>query len=1375
MRRRLALLVVLVGVIANAYLDYLLFLQNPAELEEVVRVTLRKVAPDYDPKMLGPFEFSLFERRVVISGLRFHERGNPERVLLEVGRVEATLGGIPPAVERLVLHQPRASLRIDREGNLNLPRGSSSADAAPPELSEMEVEVKDAWLRVQNDFEGQGSDVLLADVDLQLSVGRDQAVSGRGSARLGALYDFKDPLAAGGRAVATGSDPGLADRRYQDLFPQVELAVDRRPGEPLQVQVGLRGGTLSPQLRSLIPPLFQRTIWAELNPSGGELDAVVRARVGVEGVKVNASVRPRGVTVQPRGFSIPIREVGGPFEVVVSVPQDGPPELLGVTWENVRGSVSGGTCLSRGQVWPGSADEKVTLFLYVDAQEIALTPPLVAAMPADIRAVYQRFDPQGTVGRAKVLIFKGPFHEEPQISVQVAELLGTLSATYEDYPVRLHEVEGSFSLKEGANVEVRASGRLDLGGRAEVEAMVMHGDLIHVEVRGHDVPLGTRILDVLSPGVRRYVAPFHPEGGRTNFKVVVEKPGARALARPHVELDLQGVTVAHDLFPYRLAATGKVVVDPVFPPDVGPDDDPDPARIDVQLDLGLQRTGAVEGARLVGPLSVPLGEAELTCDLAIGARRIELGSELLEALPSGPREVAEVLRPSGALVGLAGRVRALERFEVDTRGEGLLVAPGPEGEPGRARQFVVEVERARVCRDGPRLRLENLKARAPGGGEITGTGEVLKGVGDESRTVALDLSVRDALLDQRALELLPAGEARDALARLEARGRVDARVRLRSAPGVPDQHLIELGLRGVEARVHGLAPALAGLEREPVRDLRGELRVELPRGVDLIGLRGRLAGAQVEVAGRVGVAPPAPPPGPAACLGGPGGAVLGLLGERLAPPFDLSLSLTGYRVDERTATLGGPPVQDALARFPASGPLDLRARIHRAAADATPAMRVRIEPRGLRVVPALLPVPCEQVEGVLELVEGAPVLIDLRGAIGQGRFRLRRDRAAEGRLPEAGASGMALAVDLVGFARPGDARAFEAELPERFRAALGALDPRGPVDVRAQVYLPEAPERAIVWVAEVRPHALALSAGLRLEGIEGALRLSGRLTELERGSLEGELELAQLGWKRQIARNLRGRVRLRDGVLSVGVRGAAFAGEIYGGQLVGLVEYAVQTGAYEGWVKVDQASMARAVDELGRLREPESGGGGGGGGGGSGPVKGSLDAWLHFLGGGVGLDGRPREFQGRGEIQAKDTNLVKVPGLDLFRGLADAVRGESTAPLAFDTIDVDYRTDGRKLFLDHVRLDSRALALTGAGGWVRFSEDPELNGDIRLDLVPLDTGVNVITLFLRQNLIPLTGYSVRGKVWDVTVVTGIPFFAGAEGILVPDEEGDGPR
>ena len=81
MRRRrflTALVIIASSLTLNVYVDYMLILRNPAELEVMVNEALKAIAPDYAPKLGSVVEFSLSQRRVVFADLAFHEKGHPE-------------------------------------------------------------------------------------------------------------------------------------------------------------------------------------------------------------------------------------------------------------------------------------------------------------------------------------------------------------------------------------------------------------------------------------------------------------------------------------------------------------------------------------------------------------------------------------------------------------------------------------------------------------------------------------------------------------------------------------------------------------------------------------------------------------------------------------------------------------------------------------------------------------------------------------------------------------------------------------------------------------------------------------------------------------------------------------------------------------------------------------------------------------------------------------------------------------------------------------------------------------------------------------------------------------------------------------------------
>ena len=320
---------------------------------------------------------------------------------------------------------------------------------------------------------------------------------------------------------------------------------------------------------------------------------------------------------------------------------------------------------------------------------------------------------------------------------------------------------------------------------------------------------------------------------------------------------------------------------------------------------------------------------------------------------------------------------------------------------------------------------------------------------------------------------------------------------------------------------------------------------------------------------------------------------------------------------------------------------------------------------------------------------------------------------------------------------------------------------------------------AIDWVAEIRPEGFAATAGLRLDDVTGVVRASGRFSEMRQGAARGELRIERLDWKKQTLSDIRGPFELRGGVLRMGQRDRPIVGRLYGGQAALQTEFRFSDGAYRGWLEVREASVARCLEELGELREEP--------GASSSPsaraITGELFATMDFLGGGRQLDGRPREFMAEGALHARETNLVEVKAFDWLRTVRDALRGETTKPEAFETMHVDYGMSLDRVTLRAVRLDSPSLILVGGEdviqggeGWIRISEDPETNGDIFLDLTPFDTGSTVLDNLLQMS-VPLTGVTVRNKVYDPQVIVGVPFYGAAEKIwrgILDDEEAETP-
>lgn len=1345
--RFLAALVVMAATLSgNAYLDYRLILDNPAELQAMVLRTLDTIAPDYQPTMGIP-EVSLRERLAVIRDLTFHEKGQSGRTLFRVKRVEAVFDLVPPALRRVTLIEPEVTIRIDAAGNLNFETGAEVSGSRPQLGSDLAVRIVDGRLRLVNEMERPARDLVLDGVTADLQVTRDLQVVGTGGLRLGALFDPADPLAGDGRPLSRLG----RDLRFRPVFPDVRFEVERRADESVHADVELGRCTLSPLVRSIIPNLFQDAVWDELQPGGGVQTRLrVDHRAG-EGLHVSASIRPRGARVRPRGFAMPITGIEGAFEVAVALDPDHPepgPRILGVSWQNVTGDVGPlGRVRSRGAAFPGGANENLTLYVYVDARDIPLGQELEDALPPDIRAVYRRFTPRGSIGHAHVQVFKGPFVEEPQISVHVAELGGTVSAAYREYPVELEGISGTFQLREGANVEIHARGRFGVGGQAEVDAMVVHGDLIHVDVRGEGLPLGPQVVASLSPAVREFVEPFRPDGGLADFHLRVSKPRPDALPVPVVTVELRDALVRPPGFPLALTTSGRIRVDPIFPAGAREEDDPAPES--VRLDLDLRAAGGpVTAAVVSGALTLSPATRHFEGDLGVEVGRLELDPELLAGLPAEAREVARVLGPTGAVRDLALRIGGPRRLAVRGRGDGLRVTPAEFPYP-------LEVTAFALRREGELLELTRVDGRQPAGGRLAARGEVLLGPGDGSPTVALDIEGEELVVEPALLAALPAGAARDQLQALRPGGRTAARLQLGITPELGLELEGELALEGVTAHVDRLHPLLARLRDEPARDLRGLVRLE-PDRVTLEGLEGQLLGGQLVVSGTIETGPPRGPTGrpeepPAAA----------------DPPLSLAVFLSDLELDARKRQLlATPELADTLAQFPADGPLEVGLRLERGRGGGETDARVTLRPRGLTVRPRFLPLPITDLSGAIEIAAGEPARIELTGRLAGAPLTIGRDLRAEGEFPAGGAAGRVFALRLDGFQRPPEGPErdlFERDLDPAVADLIEGLDPTGPLDVEAFVYVPRHPRAAITWVAEARLGGFGCTPGVRLDDLRGVVQASGRLAEFRLGSCQGEVVLERGDWKKQTFTDLRGQFRLEEGVFTFGARGAPFVASLYGGDLAGVVEYLVRERTYRGWLGLRDARLGPCMDQLGELREGPSEGGN------QVPYTGDLSGSLAFYGGGQLPDGRERRLAGEGWMHLRESNLIEVGPLDTGRIILDAIKGENSRPYALETMHMEFALQPDRIRFQRVQLNGPGITVVGDDGYLKF------NGDIELDLVPFDTGGGIWQdILVNASPVPFTAYKVSGKVWEARP-RPLPIYSGIERLVrlvFPGDEDD---
>jgi hypothetical protein len=1414
-RRRVAGLIVVLTIVFNLVVDYQVLLANPRELEAQAKRFLSAALPGYEAKFEGPTKFNFFTGRLKLEGVTFHREGHPEQVLFSVPELTVESDELIPTQLTIRAVNPIANLEVGPEGLRGLDLFSDSDEPTTSLPLDLSIEIVGGRLRLKvDDVEGINAEVLVnvrTLPDRTLQIHRDLSAEGALGLYLGVLVP-----AASGSASPGGGPLGVPTGRVaRHVLPDLKVEVARSHGGPLNLQATGRV-LVSQTIRGLLPTEFRTGVWDEIGILRGEVDINARVVAPGEGATVDIALEPHAAAIKPKNFPVELSDItGGRFEITIAVPPQGPPAFLGVSWEHIQAKIAAeragdpglGQLESRGTVYPGGKGEGVSMQLLVAVKELPLAPQLVAAFPPQIRAVYQQFDPQGTVSEAHVQIFKGPEDRDalvlrdgrrirgvldprtrltkdaddntvpspnqplqvgldsalrfvtyrgedlllpirsvvevlrndgPQISVWVPHLDGRVSACFEDVPARLNNIQGWFSLREGANVELLAEGDLELGGKARVKALVMHGDLISVDVTGRDVPVTKKLENVLPGTSKDMVAPFHLKGGSLDLHVVVSKAGRGKPVLPVVKAQLHGVSFDHDAASMPLTADGLLEVRPRF--DTA--EQSEPTQIDLKLDVALSGKG-VTAALASGTLTLPPHQPPEGLDFSSDLSAT-LGSLDLGALPPPIRKILETVRPKGRALNVVARVKGPLDMRIQAKGAGLTVRPRAFDLPLRVDRFDVEVGAKRVT-------LHDLWAGRTTGGDFRAKGWFgLEGGPDDPPDLSLELNhIQNLPLDADFVRALPEGP-REPLERLEAEGLLGGRLQLDLRRGAPANYSGVLELSKTRLTLHAIDESLQHLDTAPLSEVRGFVELS-PREIVIRDMRGKVAKADMTLERGVLSLDP-------------------VKGELRG--FDLSATLSNLLINARTRALAGPEAQDMFRRFRTDGPAELDLRAFRAAPEDETHLHLLARLQGARVVADLFPVPITDLRGEVRIEDGEPVLLDLAGRLSPtpltGGFgaakadaatiRIWRDRKQEGRFPENGKAGRVYRVHVKDFERfplvegakgPASLRTrFERELKKTWRETLDHFDPVGVFDVEAWVYQPNDEEAPLRWVVEARLREGAITLvryedeeppppgerpGLGFTNLKGVARLRGTLSEMELGSCNGELRLLTADLFKQTISDLRGPLRVKQGVLSLGVAGQPFRASFYGGDFLGRTDYAFKGGAYRcsfglglgrGARPGRLPAMMKELDEL--SDEPDEGP--------SFPYRGRLTAKVDFDGGGPDLLGRPRPFRGRGRLQLNDSNLLETPFLKAFQTLVAKLRGSRESdPLPH--LAVDFKMNERGLKLDTADLWGKDLKVHGEDGVLRY------DGYVDIQVVPFDTAGALHEVL---TWIPGTGYRYHG-------------------------------
>ncbi len=248
------------------------------------------------------------------------------------------------------------------------------------------------------------------------------------------------------------------------------------------------------------------------------------------------------------------------------------------------------------------------------------------------------------------------------------------------------------------------------------------------------------------------------------------------------------------------------------------------------------------------------------------------------------------------------------------------------------------------------------------------------------------------------------------------------------------------------------------------------------------------------------------------------------------------------------------------------------------------------------------------------------------------------------------------------------------------------------------------------------------------------------MAELELGSCVGELQLSRADFFKQTFQDFQGPFQIKGGKLSLGIPGQPFRARLYEGDFLGRTDFDFKDGTYACEFalglgrNVRQGRLAAVMRELDELSEgPQEDDG-------KAPFafRGRLSARVSCGGGGTDLTGRPRPFDGAGQVRLEGSNLLDTPFLKALQTIVAKIRGsDSYEPLP--NLAMDFRMNETGLRIRTADLWGKDLKVHGEDGILRY------DGYIDLDVVPFDTSGGLHQIL---KWVPGTGYSYRGSFTD---------------------------
>jgi len=761
------------------------------------------------------------------------------------------------------------------------------------------------------------------------------------------------------------------------------------------------------------------------------------------------------------------------------------------------------------------------------ASNVALTEQLYNTLPDEVRQVWRRFNPSGTIN-AKLL-----FNETDGFRLS-AEMTGVSFAyPYGDLTHRFENLTGRCTFQPSRLVLEGVQGLMN-GWPIRLDGTVSGFDREHLvlalDVSADHVDVGKSrpLLVGLAPHADRLYRAYAPEG-RADFDLRIRRDD-----RPDARLKVSGDFTCRDiamtfyLFPYRLENLRG-----------GGHFSPDGYTVDDMVGRHGEAT-----VRLTGSATRPGPSVEAR--FHVSAENIPLDEDLRRALAERQRRAYDMYDPRGTAdaevdiyrPGKEG-ARPQVTIRLALRDAAFTYERFPYPLTGATGEILIAPDRTEI-RD---------VAGRHGDATLTLAG-ALEGPPGQPERLELRVTGTDVALDEDLKQALPERQ-RATLEKFHLTGLADFEGTLTRSPDTDGRLDYDLAIHLKGARmIYEPFPFLAEEVTGEVRLTRDACRIE--------SLAGFNSGARIEAEGWI---------------------------DQRPDDYAMDLTLTGRDVALGESLRGalGPEVRSVWSHLSPRGRVDVRAHLRKAfGPQARLRHHVWVTMHDAQAALDMFPYPLEHVNGELEFEGGEVRLNDLTARTGLTTFHLNGTIGYDDHGPR-----LDLSIRADGLRFEGPLRRV---LPDPLKKAFAVLKPTGRMDLDLSRlrwgHEPDGTGRA-EWYGTAVLDEVDANPGVAVTGVVGTAEVLGTWTD-GATTLQGTVHVQQGQVAEKDFRDTRFRLRKTADADTVALQ--EIEGTFYGGRMEGFAAIGIGGGGYALDLAVTEVDFERLLRDGFRLEHNIHGG-----------------------------------------------------------------------------------------------------------------------------------------------------------------------------------------